>query len=344
MPKATKLPSGKWRCRAYYTDFDGSYKTKSFTANTKKEAERLSATFVMEHEHAAKPENKTLGALADAYIENRSELLSPATIAGYKKIRNSAFKEIINVRIGIITKEMYQSAINTYSKGRAPKTVASANAFFSSVLKANGYNLSEGVILPQKENKEIQIPSEAEVSAFLENIAPTRIYLYCLFAATLGLRKSEIVALRWKDIDTKAKTIHISKARVKGENSVFVEKAPKTTLSERTLHMPQILIDNLGKCGKPDEYIFKGNPRGYEESYRYYRDKFNFPYNFHTLRHYYASVMLMNGVPNRYAKERMGHATEKMLQRVYQHTFADKQKEFDAVMDDVMNSAFGEKK
>lgn len=44
MPKATKLPSGKWRCRAYYTDFDGSYKTKSFTANTKKEAERLSAT------------------------------------------------------------------------------------------------------------------------------------------------------------------------------------------------------------------------------------------------------------------------------------------------------------
>lgn len=214
MPKATKLPSGKWRCRAYYTDFDGSYKTKSFTANTKKEAERLSATFVMEHEHNAKPENKTLGALADAYIENRSELLSPSTIAGYKKIRNSAFKEIINVRIGIITKEMYQSAINTYSKGRAPKTVASANAFFSSVLKANGYNLSEGVILPQKENKEIQIPSEAEVSAFLENIAPTRIYLYCLFAATLGLRKSEIVALRWKDIDTKAKTIHITKAIV----------------------------------------------------------------------------------------------------------------------------------
>lgn len=183
MPKATKLPSGKWRCRAYYTDIDGSYITKSFTADTKREAERLSATFTMEHEHNAKPENKTLGALADAYIENRSELLSPSTIAGYKKIRNSAFKEIINVRIGIITKEMYQSAINTYSKGRAPKTVASANAFFSSVLKANGYNLSEGVILPQKENKEIQIPSEAEVSAFLENIASTRIIdiLKCLF-------------------------------------------------------------------------------------------------------------------------------------------------------------------
>lgn len=54
--------------------------------------------------------------------------------------------------------------------------------------------------------------------------------------------------------------------------------------------------------------------------------------------------MLMIGVPNRYAKERMGHATENMLQRVYQHTFADKQKEFDTVMDNVMNSAFGEKK
>ena len=41
MATAKKLPSGKYRCRASYTDEFGNYKTKSFTAATKKEAENL---------------------------------------------------------------------------------------------------------------------------------------------------------------------------------------------------------------------------------------------------------------------------------------------------------------
>lgn len=70
-----------------------------------------------------KPENKTLGQLADEFIENRSTILSPSTITGYKKIRKTAFQEIVNVRIGILTKEMYQKAVNVYAQGRSPKTV-----------------------------------------------------------------------------------------------------------------------------------------------------------------------------------------------------------------------------
>ena len=49
--------------------------------------------------YTSRPENKTLGELADIYIENRSNVLSPSTIVGYKKIRNTAFQSIINVRI-----------------------------------------------------------------------------------------------------------------------------------------------------------------------------------------------------------------------------------------------------
>lgn len=43
MAKATKLPSGKWRCKAYYTDEYGNYKSKSFTAEKKKDAEGAAA-------------------------------------------------------------------------------------------------------------------------------------------------------------------------------------------------------------------------------------------------------------------------------------------------------------
>ena len=47
--------------------------------------------------------------------------------------------------------------------------------------------------------------------------------------------------------------------------------------------------------------------------------------------------MMTMGVPNKYAMERMGHATETMLKRVYQHTFEQKQQEIDMLMDDIMN-------
>ena len=48
-------------------------------------------------------------------------------------------------------------------------------------------------------------------------------------------------------------------------------------------------------------------------------------YRFHDLRHINASVMLALGVPNKYAQERMGHATDNMLKTVYQHTMSAEQ-------------------
>ena len=97
--------------------------------------------------------------------------------------------------------------------------------------------------------------------------------------------------------------------------------------------MPQVLVDALGDAGKPDDYIIDDSPDALESLYKRFAVKIDFHYNFHALRHYYASVMLQSGIPNRYAKERIGHATENMLVNVYQHTFKSKQEEFDAVLD-----------
>lgn len=336
--KAKKLPSGNWRCRAYYTDELGNYKSKSFTAETKKEAEMLAAAFLIDTEHDKRPENKTLGDLADAFIDNRTSILSPSTIAGYRKIRRTAFQDVIDVRIGLFTKELYQKAINEYAKNRSPKTVLSAHVFFNRLLKENGIHVGDSVILPQKQKKEISIPTTSEVERFLASISNSRLYLYVLFAVTLGLRKSEIIAIRWKDVDSETKTININKARVKNEYNEFVEKETKTFSGTRTLHLPTVLIDTLPPRGAPDDFVINDSPAALDSLYKREAAKANFPYNFHALRHYYASVLLAAGVPNKYAIERMGHATENMLQRVYQHTFKDKNEEIDHLMDNFMNT------
>lgn len=333
MAKATKLPSGNWRCKAYYTDEYGRYKSKSFTAPTKKQAEYKANEFLMEREHSAKPENKTLGELADQYIDNQSEILSPSTIRGYRSIRQNAFASIVDMRVGLLTKELYQKAVNEYSTDRSPKTVLSAHAFFNKVLNENDITVGNGAKLPSRAKREIQIPSTEEMAAFLKEIKGTRLYLYCLFSVCLGLRKSETIALQWSDIDLEKKTVVIDKARVRDEIGSYVQKPPKTFSGTRTLHMPQLLIDALSAETDREGAIIKDSPKALESLYQRQKTRLQFPYNFHALRHYYASVMLLSGLPNRYARERMGHATENMLINVYQHTFRNEQEKHDALLD-----------
>jgi len=330
---ATKQKNGKWRCKAYYTDEAGKYTSKSFTAETKKEAEYLARNFIMERKHNAKPENITLGQLADRFIESRSNLLSPSTIVGYKKIRRTAFQDIIDYRIGLLTKHLYQKAVNDYSVNRSYKTVLSAHSFFRKVLKENDINIADNIDLPQKEKTQIKIPTIDEVKDLLHHTKGTRLHLYCLFAIGLGLRKSEILAVQWKDIDIENKTISINKARVKNTDKEYVLKQTKTVDGVRTLHLPSMIIGELEDSGEPEEFVIQGTPDALDSLYKRLQKKIDFPYNFHSLRHFYASVMLMSGIPNKYAKDRMGHATENMLQRVYQHTFESKQQEYDVILD-----------
>lgn len=342
MAKATKLPSGKWRCKAYYTDEYGNYKSKSFTAEKKKEAEGAAALFLMERQHNSRPENKTIGELIDRYINSQSNLLSPSTIVGYKKIRRTAFQEIVDVRIGLLTKEKYQRAINEYSKGRKPKTVVSAHSLFNKVMKENNITIGENIRLPQKQKKEVKIPTTEEIVNLLINTKGTRLYVMILFAIYLGLRRSEIVAIKWKDIDFKNGTVLINKARVKDEYGIYIEKTTKTYSGTRILKMPEPLINELTEIGKPDEYVINDSIDALDSLYKRIKIKANFPYNFHALRHYNASIMLQMGIPTKYAQERMGHSTPNMLTNVYQHTFQNQQKEYDVILNQFFTQKIAE--
>ena len=94
------------------------------------------------------------------------------------------------------------------------------------------------------------------------------------------------------------------------------------------------LIKILPPEGKANDYVINDSPDALDSLYKRLAVKHNFKYNYHALRHYFASVMLKLGIPDKYAKERMGHATDNMLKTVYQHIFADKQAEFSNKLND----------
>lgn len=338
--RAKKLPSGNWRCRAGYTDGEGKHHTKSFTAETRTKAEAAAEDFLNDRVYYSKPGNRTLGELADEFIDNRSAILSPSTIRGYRSIRKNAFKSIINYRISMLTKDLYQQAVNEYAETRSAKSVFSAHVFYNKLLKDNGVFVGEEALLPQKQKKEIKIPKTEEVAKFLQNISGTRLYLYCLFSICLGLRKSETLALQWKKINLQKQVVLINKAMVRDEFGSYVMKDPKTTSGNRVLYLPRVLIDALGPEGKPDDFLITDSPKALESLYNRSRKKYGFNYNFHALRHYYASMMLLNGMPSKYAQEQLGHSTSDMINDVYGHIFEGERDKMVAQLGNKLTAAF----
>lgn len=339
MAKPKKLPSGNWRIQVGYTDETGKYCRESITAETKKEAQFLADEFLLDMAHKKKPENKSLRQIATEYVDSIENVRSPSTIAGYRKIINKSLsEEILEARIGFITKEMYQKAINDYSKNHKPQTVINVHNIFSNALKWKGINLLDNISLPQKDKTEIKIPSDEEIKQLLNYCNGTRIDLLIKFAIYLGMRKSEIMALTWKDVDFENKKLTVNKALVFNEYKEAVIKQPKTKSGYRTLTIPDILLNDLRSPGEQDERIINDSPKALESMYKRIMKKLGLNYSFHALRHYNASIMLKENIPNRYAKERMGHSTEDMLRKVYQHTFPEKHQEYDDKINNFFNT------
>ena len=101
--------------------------------------------------------------------------------------------------------------------------------------------------------------------------------------------------------------------------------------------MPDKLYNALPPRGEDSESVISSNIKTLDNLYIRASKKVGFNYNFHSLRHYYASILLLEGVPNKYAMERMGHATDNMLKNVYQHTFRSKQEEIDKTINAAFN-------
>jgi len=105
------------------------------------------------------------------------------------------------------------------------------------------------VNLPQKEHKEIVIPTTEQVKHIIEESRGTKLYLPILFAALLGMRRSEVCALTWDNIDLEKKTILIDEALVLDEYNSFVRKKTKTTNSKRVLDIPPRILEALPPKG-----------------------------------------------------------------------------------------------
>lgn len=327
IPKATKLPSGSW-----YVNVMVNGQRISITMPTKKDAEREAAALKSGVKSAQHNIALTVTEAFDRYIDSKSAVLSPATVAGYRRIQKNLLEPIANMPLANLTQEQVQRWVNALAKqGKKPKTVSNAHGLLSAVLASYRQDMTLRTTLPQKVKPEIAIPSEAELSAIFKAAKGTKYELPILLAVWLGLRASEIRGLKWEDID--GEYISVKRAIVQGEAGP-VEKGTKTFSGTRALHLPQYLAALIHAQDHSKEHIVNLSGHAMYNGFERVCEKAGVPhFRFHDLRHMNASVMLAVGVPNKYAQERMGHATDNMLKTVYQHTIQEEQKKYSEEID-----------
>ncbi len=315
---AHKLPSGAYRARVKFTDFDGKHRIKSFTAPTKREAERLAGEFKYGHKIAAASPMR-LSTAYDIFISGNSGTLSPSTIKGYGVLWRNYLCQI-DYPLSSLTQPVVQSWMS--SIGKSPKTVRNAFGLLSAILKSQGIDVPK-VNLPQKEKKEFIIPQKDDIDRIIDAVAGTKWEIPFLLGATMGLRRSEMSALEWNDINFTRQRIHVHRARVKGPDG-WETKGTKSYAGDRWVPMPDRVMKLLAKHeGQP----VNASPDKITAKFKKVCTDLGYPFHEHLLRHYFCSVCISLGMPTAYIIKLIGHNSDAMVTKVYGHLLDERKQQ-----------------
>lgn len=350
LPKISQLPSGAYHANVYsHTDADGKRHYESFTGYDYNQVMLQIVQF-----KADKKQDKLAAALGnvkmtvadamDQYIESKNAILSPSTIASYKAIRRNNLLGLQKVTVKQVTQEAVQIAINQEAMNKTPKTVRNIHGFLAAVLQVYRPDLVLHTTLPQKVKSEIAIPTEEEIRLLLDTVKGTDMELPLILAACCGMRRSEIAALTWKDIDFRKNVIKIKKALVMDDDNELIEKTTKTTAGTRTIRMFPVVSDALMRYKEdhPDDggYITV-RPDIISHRFEKLVKRLGLPrYRFHDLRHYTVSVMLSLNIPKNYIADFVGHETENMIDKVYGHIMQSRKTSVEDLMQNYYQSVF----
>ncbi len=332
-PKATKLPSGKWRSRAFdYIDEKGKRHYVSFTADSAKEARLAAKMHVPSGGRVNVPyPDLTLKAAYKRFIDSHTDTLSPSTVREYRNASKRDFPNLMEMKLNDITPELIQTAINEAAALYAPKTVRNKHGLLHKVLKLYAPNITINTDLPQKKQAEVYVPTTEEVDAAL-SAADDFLRVPILLASRGSLRRSEICALTRADVTNFGVTVN--KAMVKDEEKQWTIKQPKTAAGYRFCPLPPDVVKEVKK------WSFSANPDQIERKWQQIKDKQGFTFKFHAFRHYWASLLHSKGLPDQYIAKIGGWSTIEMLHRVYAHALRDKLPEYTDKVVDIFKAEF----
>jgi integrase len=226
-----------------------------------------------------------------------------------------------------------------------------------------GRNVAREQPLPKargadKTNKVRTVKSE-QIPDLLKKLEGSAFHVPVVVALYTGLRRGEQLALRWLDVDLDGKVMTVARALDETKADGITVKLTKTEAGERTISLPDIVIDALRRhrkaqlersmllgLGRPpdDALVFPADDGGHMGprafSLRWLRcvRRLGLPAgHWHALRHTHASMLISAGVDVVTVSRRLGHADPKVTLGIYAHLFTKD----DRAAADAINAALG---
>lgn len=102
---------------------------------------------------------------------------------------------------------------------------------------------------PKAKRKDVEVLDEHEIATLIDHLSDHWLYMPVLVAISTGMRRGEIIALRWSDLDLAKGTLQVARS-VEEVDGTFRFKSPKTDRSCRTIKLPGSLLEQLGRHRK----------------------------------------------------------------------------------------------
>lgn len=302
---------------------------------TRKEAERLLARLLHEAAQGAlvDPGRCTVEEWLRAWLDLKRPTVSVKTFERYEEVvRLHVMPALGRILLHRLHPHHVQRLYaDLLGAGKHPRTVLHVHRVLHTALEAAvrqqvvGRNVCDAVEPPRVPVQELRVPSEEEVFSLLDASRGTRLYLPILLGALCGLRRGEVLALRWEDVDLVRGVLQVRRSLVETRQGVVV-KEPKSGRA-RAVVIPRLVVDALSST-RPDcrselvcpstsgSYWF---PSKFDQAYREVCRRAGVRVLFHALRHFHASYLIRSGADIRTVAGRLGHSTPTLTLNTYGH-------------------------
>jgi integrase len=188
--------------------------------------------------------------------------------------------------------------------------------------------------LPRYEPKEVRPWTAQQLATFLAAAEGDPLFPAFVLVAIYGLRRSEVLGIRWQDVESDQRVIHI-RHQIQRIDGTLRLTSVKTRAGARDLPLVPLVESalRLVKVGGPSELIFRtstGNPVEPHNLARSFRRIVAMtdlpPITLHHVRHTTATLLARLNVPTRHAQQILGHANSATTQQIYQHANIDDQR------------------
>ena len=351
---------GRWEGRVVVGyDEAGNPKTKNVLAKTKKECveklEQLKEQCGNHRPTQVRPD-MPFGAWLDYWYQNFSKpRLRPTTQLGYEGwIYNHLISGLGSIQLNRLTQADLQQFFRTMKergrknnaekrgKGMADRSVRSCHAVCQMALdraveaKLIHGNPAAGCRLPPIKGREMQVLTQEEMRRFLIQAKAEGMYELFLLDLTTGMRRGELLALRWDDLDFATGKLRIDKQFCPVGGKLIVSE-PKTKAANRAIILPPAMLEVLAEYKKgifsdlmfpsrikPDQPIDPG----------YVRKRLQVilkragckSVRFHDLRHTFATMSLENEMDVKTLSTIIGHVSSATNLNTYTHITDDMQR------------------